>query len=148
MRGRKPKPTHLKLLDGNPGKGPINRNEPQPEGALILPPPDLPPGAVPFWEQAIADAPGGLLKMLDLRMLFIWSCAAWQHSDAAGKVAASGSMLRSAEGVLYQNPLLAVMNRQALIMMRAASEMGFTPTSRSRIKVDPSEAGNAFAEFA
>ena len=24
MRGRKPKPTHLKLLDGNPGRRPLN----------------------------------------------------------------------------------------------------------------------------
>lgn len=29
-RGRKPKPTALKLLEGNPGKRPINANEPIP----------------------------------------------------------------------------------------------------------------------
>ena len=28
MRGRKPKPTVLKLLDGNPGKRPLNDREP------------------------------------------------------------------------------------------------------------------------
>ncbi|HZK10243.1 MAG TPA: phage terminase small subunit P27 family, partial [Clostridia bacterium] len=30
-RGRKPKPTALKVLEGNPGKRPLNKNEPQPE---------------------------------------------------------------------------------------------------------------------
>lgn len=30
MKGRKPKPTNLKLLAGNPGKRPINKNEPKP----------------------------------------------------------------------------------------------------------------------
>lgn len=30
MRGRKPKPTHLKLLEGNPGHRPINGAEPKP----------------------------------------------------------------------------------------------------------------------
>ena len=31
MRGRKPKPTALKVLEGNPGKRPLNKKEPQPE---------------------------------------------------------------------------------------------------------------------
>jgi hypothetical protein len=31
MRGRKPKPTRLKLVAGNPGKRPLNPREPTPE---------------------------------------------------------------------------------------------------------------------
>lgn len=34
MRGRKPKPTYLKLLNGNPGKRALNEQEPKPERAL------------------------------------------------------------------------------------------------------------------
>src|SRR5690242_16133765 len=30
MKGRKPTPSHLKLVKGNPGKRPINKREPQP----------------------------------------------------------------------------------------------------------------------
>lgn len=30
-RGRKPKPTAIKELEGNPGKRPLNANEPRPE---------------------------------------------------------------------------------------------------------------------
>ena len=30
-RGRKPKPTHLKVLAGNPGKRPLPKNEPKPK---------------------------------------------------------------------------------------------------------------------
>jgi phage terminase small subunit len=33
-----------------------------------------------------------------------------------------------------QNPFLAIMNRQAEIMLRAASELGFTPACRPRIQ--------------
>jgi hypothetical protein len=29
--GRRPKPTRLKLITGNPGKRPLNRNEPNPK---------------------------------------------------------------------------------------------------------------------
>lgn len=34
MRGRRPKPTRLKVLTGNPGKRPLNMDEPRPERAI------------------------------------------------------------------------------------------------------------------
>lgn len=150
MRGRKPKPTHLKLLQGNAGKRAINRNEPQPDGALIEPPGDLPVSALPFWNQAIADAPAGLLRRLDLRVLTVWSIAAWLHSDAARQVAASVTVLQTKSGELVQHPSLAILNKQAIIMLKAAAEMGFTPSSRSRVAVDGASgvSSNPFDRFA
>ena len=35
IRGRKPKPTALKLLEGNPGKRPINEHEPVPPKGTV-----------------------------------------------------------------------------------------------------------------
>jgi hypothetical protein len=35
MRGRKPKPTRIKALTGNPGKRPLNPHEPRPAPALL-----------------------------------------------------------------------------------------------------------------
>ena len=34
QKGRKPKPTALKVLEGNPGKRPLNLYEPSPEGEM------------------------------------------------------------------------------------------------------------------
>lgn len=34
IRGRKPKPTALKVLEGNPGHRPLNKREPMPKGRL------------------------------------------------------------------------------------------------------------------
>ena len=31
QRGRKPKPTAMKVLEGNPGGRPLNKNEPKPD---------------------------------------------------------------------------------------------------------------------
>lgn len=42
-------------------------------------------------------------------------------------------MIKSPQGFPIQSPYLAIANRQAEIMMRIASEFGFTPASRSRI---------------
>jgi hypothetical protein len=47
MRGRKPKPTFLKVLDGNPGKRPLNDQEPRPPQGI----PDR-----PDWLDAEAQA--------------------------------------------------------------------------------------------
>ena len=41
MAGRKPKPTRLKIIQGNPGKRPLNKNEPQPERRLMRAPSHL-----------------------------------------------------------------------------------------------------------
>ena len=45
MRGRRPKPTRIKALTGNPGKRPLNAHEPRPEPALPDCPPELSPAA-------------------------------------------------------------------------------------------------------
>jgi phage terminase small subunit len=45
-----------------------------------------------------------------------------------------------------QSPNLAIANKQAEIMMRIASEFGFTPASRSRISVLPSDQLPLFSE--
>ena len=147
MRGRKPKPTHLKVIEGNAGKRRLNRSEPKPTGRLVEPPADLPRQAVPFWTQAIADAPAGLLRRLDLRTLAIWSIAAWLHSDAAKALATSASVVQTKAGNIIQHPSLAILNKQAAIMLKAAAEMGFTPSSRSRVQTDEGGDEGDFAEF-
>ena len=48
-----------------------------------------------------------------------------------------GAMVKSPTGYPIQSPYLAIANRQAELMMRIASEFGFTPASRSRISVPP-----------
>ena len=53
MRGRKPIPTRLKLVAGNPGKRPLNRHEPTPEGALPTCPSHLCPPAKAEWKRLI-----------------------------------------------------------------------------------------------
>jgi P27 family predicted phage terminase small subunit len=44
-----------------------------------------------------------------------------------------GAMIKSPNGFPIQSPYMIVANRQLEIMLRIASEFGFTPASRSRI---------------
>lgn len=145
MRGRKPKPTHLRLVQGNRGKRPINAREPRPHGNLTEPPEWLTEDQRRVWTVAIASAPVGLLKRLDSGALLVWVIAAEMHERATraqAKIDAAGGLpllSASPEGYHIQSPYLPIINRQAQIMLKAASELGFTPSSRSRISVTPDD---------
>lgn len=151
MKGRKPKPSYLRVLDGNAGKRPINQDEPQPVGELEAhaPPSWLSDPQKDGWRYAMKHAPPGMLKRLDQSILTVWVVAEERHQDAATKVSQLGSLLKAKTGAAYQNPYLAIMNKQAQIMMKAAAELGFTPSSRSRVKVEPPKPGegNPFADL-
>jgi P27 family predicted phage terminase small subunit len=54
-------------------------------------------------------------------------------AEATEAIQKYGAMIKSPSGFPIQSPYLAIANRQAEIMMRIASEFGFTPASRSRI---------------
>lgn len=146
MTGRRPKPTHLKLIAGNPGKRPLNKDEPAPVGNLDAPPEWMTESQQACWRYAIEHAPLGLLKRLDLSVLSVWVVAQDLHRDAAEKVARYGAIIKAPNtGVPIQSPYVAVLNKQASIMMKAAAEMGFTPSSRSRVRTEKqAESGNPF----
>lgn len=54
-------------------------------------------------------------------------------SEATEAIQKYGTMVKSPTGYPMQSPYVSIANRQAEIMMRIASEFGFTPASRSRI---------------
>jgi P27 family predicted phage terminase small subunit len=136
MRGRRPKPTRLKVLTGNPGKRPLNENEPRPDAAVPQCPPELGPAAQREWNRLVTElATLNLLTNLDRAALaaYCGSYALW--AEATEAIQKYGAMVKSPSGYPMQSPYIAIANRQAEIMMRIASEFGFTPASRSRISL-------------
>lgn len=141
--GRKPKPTHLKLLEGNRKKEKINKREPKPEGDLFEPPDFLTEDQKTGWAFYIAHSPRGLLKQLDRSALASYVIAEDIYKQAVIAVNKSGLIVKSPkQGEPMQNPYLAILNKQALIMARAQAELGFTPSGRSRITLDPQSTGD------
>ena len=64
----------------------------------------------------------------------VWSCAADLYRKAQIGITKTGLLIKAPNtGVPMQSPYLAIANKQAQIMTKAAVEMGFTPASRSRI---------------
>ena len=58
-------------------------------------------------------------------------------AEATEAIQKFGTMVKSPSGYPVQSPYVSIANRQAEIMMRIASEFGFTPASRSRISTAP-----------
>lgn len=139
IRGRKPKPTALKLVGGNAGKRALNKNEPKPTGNLYDPPEWLTDQQREGWQYAIESAPFGLLKRLDRSTLVAWVIAEDLHRQAVERLNGGAMLIKTPNGMPVQSPYLSIVNKQAMIMMKAASEMGFTPASRSRVEVDGGE---------
>lgn len=145
MRGRRPKPTRLKALTGNPGKRPLNPAELNPEPNVPECPAELGPVAHREWDR-LAGELGALriLTNLDRAALAAYCGAYALWAEAMEAIQKYGTMIKSPSGYPTQSPYVAIANRQAEIMMRIASEFGFTPASRSRISTPGPEEPTLF----
>jgi P27 family predicted phage terminase small subunit len=141
MRGRKPQPTKLKILTGNPGHRRLNANEPIIPTDLPACPDHLDTEAKTKWASVTAVlGTSGLLTQADGDTLAAY-CQCWSDwVNARVRVSQLGLMLVSKEtGQLYPNPYLHVANRAMREMTRLAAELGLTASSRSRLQPDPSK---------
>ena len=136
MRGRPPKPTRMKVLTGNPGKRPLNENEPRPDPVVPDCPPELSPAAQREWARLVGELSSlNMITKLDRAALAAYCGAYAMWAEATLAIQKHGTLVKSPTGYPLQSPYISIVNRQAEIMMRLASEFGFTPASRSRISV-------------
>lgn len=133
-RGPSPKPTHLRLLEGNAGKRPINENEPQPTGAIGEPPDHLSDEARSLWREIAAHAPPGMLTRVDRSALAAF-CVAWHlHKKGLEQLEEEGEVVKSALGSPMRNPWVIIVNQQAQILAQFSSKFGLTPGDRAGLK--------------
>ena len=137
-RGRKPKPTAIKLLEGNPGCRPLYRAEPKPTGVPVCP--DwLEDEAKAEWERMggiLADM--GVLTEVDT-MAFAGYCQAYARwKEAEEFISQHGSIIRTPNGYLQQVPQVSIAQTNLKIMLKFCEEFGLTPSARSRISANKS----------
>src|ERR1700710_2404860 len=130
----------MKLLTGNPGRRPLNPDEPTPVVNVPDCPAELGPVARKEWDRMIAElGPLRLLTNLDRAALAAYCGAYAMWAEATEAIQKFGSMVKSPSGYPVQSPYVSIANRQTEIMMRIASEFGLTPASRSRISMPPDQ---------
>ena len=132
MRGRKPLPSNVVRLRGNPGKRRLNDAEPRPAARVPPCPACLGDEARKEW-QRLAKELGelGLLTRLDRGLLAAYCQAHALWVEAVSSIERYGTMIKSPNGYPMQSPSVAVANKQVEIMVRIAAELGMTPSSRT-----------------
>ena len=124
MKGRKPKPTALKILAGKPGHRPLPKFEPKPAGIAMMPQ-WLNPVASMVWEEL---APGlqkvGLLTSAD--------------AEQFGQLCTLIAEYRANTAGMHTNRMS--------LMKSLFAEFGMGPSSRTRISV-PKKDGDQEERF-
>ena len=135
MRGRKPRPTSLKLAAGNPGKRPLNSREPRAEPDLPTCPAHLLPTAKAEWKRLVRELYQlGVITRLDRATLAAYCQAYGRWVDAEKKLKETPGILKMPSGYIQMNPWLTIATKQMELMQRFAVELGMTPSSRSRVE--------------
>ncbi|MGN8806331.1 MULTISPECIES: phage terminase small subunit P27 family [unclassified Blautia] len=134
MAGRKPKPTAVKMLEGNPGKRKLNTKEPTPGKGMPDCPKWLLPEAKEEWNRLCEKLNQmGVLTEID-RSAFAAYCQSYARwKEAQDHINSEGATYETENGMKRPNPYVAISNTEQRLMMSAASEFGLTPSARSRI---------------
>ena len=148
MSGPPPKPTRLRLLQGNPGRRPLPKSEPQPETGIPTRPHWLLPEAKREWSRIVPELLRlGLLVKIDRAMISTW-CQCWgMYVEAVRDIRENGTTFSTEKGYEGPRPSVGVMNKMIEKMIALSVRFGMTPSDRSRISVPKPEAKDEFAVF-
>lgn len=145
MAGRKPKPTAQKIIEGNPGRRPLNENEPKPQPGAGKCPSFLSREARAEWNRIVPELERiGVLTMVDAGAIAACCQLYGRWIQLERDINNEGNSIEEPcfdkEGnptgtIIKINPKVTAA-RQTLQQYRAyCTEFGLTPSSRSRIVV-------------
>lgn len=152
MVGRKPKPTHLKLITGNPGKRKLEpEREPRPAvGVGSMPRGMLNAEAQKLWRDLAPKLERlGILTEVD-GPAFALLCVWWGIARQAAREVRENGCLWDKDGLGRErrHPAVMVLKQATEQFQRLASEFGLTPSMRARLKVpEPTSDDDEFFEF-
>ena len=132
--GRKPKPTAVKILEGNPGKRKLNEHEPQPQRKAPPCPKWLEPEAKKEWRRLAKTLEAmGVLTDADMAA-FAGYCQAYARwKEAEERITDRGLVIRTPSGYPQQVPYISIAQQYLKLMQQFAEQFGLTPAARSRI---------------
>lgn len=145
----RPTPTVLKIARGNPGKRPLNHNEPKPSATgATRSPAGLSPQARKRWKHVAKHLDdSGILTVLDTDALRLYCDAYARYLEANEHLQTEGMVIETRH-TTKANPYVAILNTAADTMLKIMREFGMTPSARTGLEVlPPKTASNPFDEF-
>ena len=140
--GRRPHPTAVRILRGNPSKTPIRPDEPKPAAAtpdFDTPPEELldDPLALREWARVVP-----MLRVCGVisnaeRSALIALCTEWSRwLEAQQNVRKLGMLIKGHHGPM-QNPFIKIARNSLNQCQRLWTELGLTPASRAKLTALP-----------
>lgn len=150
-RGPKPKPTALRVFEGDPGRLLGKRaGEMQAAAPVVLPdPPDwLGEIGKQVWAKV---APVlyriGCLTENDLNALALY-CEAWEEFfDARKEIETCGPTAYTDKGTCYQHPAVGRKNKAIQRIRQFGGDFGMSPAARVGLHIQPAKQVNSLAAF-
>ena len=147
--GGQPKPTKLKILEGNPGRRKLHQ-EPDMSSDMPDPPETVKDDAYALqeWNRlALGLHVLGLLNNADAATFgaYCTSYSRWRNAEeqlqkTAREEGALAALVQiTKHGNCIQNTLVGVANKAMRDMMKYAGEFGLTPVARAKLAVDPAK---------
>lgn len=134
----------MKEAAGNPGKRPLNENEPRPDVAVPRMPTWLPARAKAEWKRIVPELERlGLISLIDLAALASYCVAYSEVEEATRTLEKEGRIcvwsIFDKQGVkvgerLKAHPAVQMQRDAARLVKQFISEFGLTPASRSRVQ--------------
>jgi len=136
MPGPKPKPTRLKVLQGNPGHQKLPKNEPKPRPIRPDSPAFLSETARSIWDSLVDELDTmGVLTLVDASV-FAGYCSAYAEAQECDKhLAENGLTMTAPSGYSQARPEVAIRNKAWDRVAKFGAELGIGAASRSRIEV-------------
>ena len=143
--GRKAQPTQLKVVRGNPGKRPLNENEPMPDVIIPDAPDFLSDTAKEHWADIVVHLHDArIMTALDTDAMALYCEAYSRWVESNDNIKKFGMVVKSPSGYPMQTPYLSVSNKAFDQMKAIMIEFGMTPSSRSKVQVSKPESSNPF----
>ena len=139
-RGRTPKPTAIKQLEGNPGKRQLNTYEPKPNQKVPTCPKWLDDEAKKEWKRLAKQMEQlGILTEVDMAAFagYCQSYARWKEAEEF--ISKHGAIVKTPSGYWQQVPQVSIAQQYMKQMTKFCEQFGLTPASRSRIVTDKSD---------
>lgn len=156
--GRRPLPTAVKKLRGNPGKRPLNAKEPKAPAGDPSMPKGLSAAAAKEWKSILPELRQlGVLSRIDGKALaaYCHAYARWMEAEKEikkhGIVVEEPILIAGIETgyVRYKkNPAVTISESHLKLMKSFLVEFGMTPSSRSRVRIEkPNPEADPLEEF-
>jgi P27 family predicted phage terminase small subunit len=149
VKGRKPKPTALKLLDGNRGRRPLNALEPKPEPGIPDPLAALTPEGLAHYRDLTEKLSAvRVLTVNDGPALSGLAQSIADFEQATSELALMGKVIMTERGAV-KNPWTTIQKQAFDQMQKGFADFGLTPSSRTKIQTAGEKPeSNPFANLA